>query len=82
MRKSASLHTRLAARAGHAIAAAAAWAADRLPHFPDPEARCSAHGTTYCAACHRNPSGPRSCTQCYVYDSTGMHGDTCRNRIR
>jgi hypothetical protein len=73
---------RLAARAAHALTRAAEWAADRLPHFPDPQARCSAHGASYCLACHRNPSSPRRCGQCYSYDGTGMHGDTCANRIR
>jgi hypothetical protein len=79
---SAALPTRFVARAGRAIGVAADWATKRLPHFPDPQARCSAHGTSYCLACHRNPSGPGTCGQCFSYDSTGMHGDTCSNRIR
>jgi hypothetical protein len=82
MADSAALATRLAARAACLISHVVDRSTKRLPHFPDPKARCSAHGTTYCLACHRNPSGPRTCGQCYSYDSTGMHGDTCANRIR
>lgn len=80
-RVSALPHTRAAARLARALTSAANWAADRLPHFA-PDARCSAHGTRYCLACHRNPSSPRRCDQCYSYDGTGMHGDSCPNRIR
>lgn len=79
---SATLPVRLAARTASLISRAADWATSRLPYFPDPRARCSAHGTAYCAACHRNPSGSRTCGQCFSYDATGMHGDTCQNRIR
>lgn len=58
-------------------------AASRMPHFPDPEAKCSAHGDRMCGQCAQNPStGTHTCGQCYSYDSTGMHGDTCPNRVR
>ena len=46
--------------------------------FPNPEARCSAHGQSLCIKCARN--GP--CGQCDTYEATGMHWDTCANRIR
>lgn len=46
--------------------------------FPNPEAKCSAHGQTLCVKCARN--GP--CTKCDFYADTGMHWDTCANRIR
>jgi len=79
---SATLPVRLAARAACVISRASASVTGRLPHFPDPRARCSAHSTAYCLACHRNPSGARTCGQCFSYDPTGMHGDTCPNRVR
>jgi hypothetical protein len=56
--------------------------------FPDAEARCSAHGQSLCIKCARNPS---TCTLredgdysngCGHYSTTGMHWDTCPNRIR
>lgn len=51
--------------------------------FPDPEAKCPAHGQRFCMACCRNPS---TCVEdnggCGFYSSTGMHWDTCPNRIR
>jgi hypothetical protein len=81
-RASAAIGTRLVARLARAITVVAERITNRLPHFPDPSATCSAHGTRYCLTCHRNPSGGRTCGQCYVYDSTGMHGDSCANRIR
>lgn len=58
-------------------------AAARFPYFPDPEARCSAHGEAYCAACHRNPgSCAKPYGQCETWLSSGMHWDTCANRVR
>ena len=29
--------------------------ASRLPYWPDPAARCPAHGRLRCGPCHRNP---------------------------
>lgn len=60
-------------------------AASRLPYFPDPQARCAAHGRRYCGPCHRN--GARCmetgmASGCSVYQVTGMHWDTCPNRVR
>ncbi|MBL1107373.1 hypothetical protein JK361_22665 [Streptomyces sp. 5-8] len=53
------------------------------PCFPEPGARCSAHGTHRCALCHRNPS---TCTSelggCGTWSLEGMHWDTCPNRIK
>ncbi len=52
--------------------------------FPDSTAKCSAHGQKLCIDCARNPS---TCARddnsgCGMYSSTGMHWDTCPNRIR
>lgn len=58
-------------------------AASRLPYFPDPDAKCVAHGVQFCASCHRNPAycmGSDS-VGCGRYSGTGMHWDTCPNRI-
>ncbi|MFI5687859.1 hypothetical protein [Streptomyces sp. NPDC051636] len=54
------------------------------PCFPDPTAKCPAHGDHQCAACHRNPSScnDRDYVECGYWSSTGMHWDTCSNRIR
>lgn len=54
------------------------------PCFPDPTAQCPAHGEQQCAACHRNPSScaDRDYVECGFWSSTGMHWDTCSNRIR
>lgn len=53
------------------------------PCFPDPDAQCSAHGEWKCAHCHRNPA---SCIdgagECGMWAPTGMHWDTCPNRVR
>lgn len=59
-------------------------AAAKMPYFPDPEARCSAHGDRMCADCAQNPS---TCAEpnapgCGTWLSTGMHWDTCPNRVR
>jgi hypothetical protein len=43
-----------------------------------PQPRCSAHGDVACDLCSLN--GP--CTECFAYAETGMHWDTCPNRIR
>lgn len=51
--------------------------------FPDPVARCVAHGRHACALCHRNPA---SCIAedggCGAWVQDGMHWDTCPNRVR
>lgn len=44
------------------------------------EWRCSAHGNEKCEACSQNPD-PSRC-QCGMFESTGMHWDTCPGRIR
>ncbi len=58
-------------------------AIDRLPHWPDPKAKCPAHGRHFCQPCHANPG---SCTSdmggCGYWSATGMHWDTCPNRMR
>lgn len=41
--------------------------------------RCSAHGHAFCDLCSLN--GPR-CDQCFAYEYSGMHWDTCPNRAR
>lgn len=46
--------------------------------FPNLNARCSAHGQQLCVKCARN--GP--CEECSIYAESGMHWDTCANRIR
>jgi len=57
--------------------------ASELPYFPDPEAKCSAHGDRMCGQCAQNPS---TCGepygQCGTWMSIGMHWDTCPNRVR
>lgn len=56
---------------------------EQLPYFPDPKAKCPAHGRRYCRPCSRNPG---SCVGerggCGYWSATGMHWDTCPNRIR
>lgn len=53
--------------------------------FPDASARCTAHGRNLCVSCARNPG---DCAEnevqsgCSVYAGTGMHWDTCPNRLR
>ena len=58
----------------------------RTYRFPAPDARCPAHGQELCIRCARNPSGcddpDRDDGGCSVYSDTGMHWDTCPNRIR
>jgi hypothetical protein len=57
--------------------------ASGMPYFPDLEAKCSAHGDRMCGQCAQNPS---TCAepdgQCGTWLSTGMHWDTCPNRVR
>lgn len=56
-----------------------------FPNYPD--SKCPAHGDPLCVACARNPS---YCTEmqnagqggCGFYSTSGMHWDTCPNRIR
>lgn len=58
--------------------------------FPDHDARCSAHGHRECEECHRNPANCKlppidvnyATIGCGQYSATGMHWDTCPNRIR
>lgn len=54
-----------------------------LPYFPDPKAKCPAHGRRFCRWCALNPA---SCSEddggCGYWSATGMHWDTCPNRIR
>jgi hypothetical protein len=55
--------------------------------FPDPDKKCPAHGQRLCIDCARNPSTCFSMTNagdsgCGSYTATGMHWDTCPNRIR
>lgn len=59
------------------------WLAGRFPHFPDPKAICPAHGNRYCRACSRNPGDCiGDCGGCGYWSATGMHWDTCPNRVR
>lgn len=52
-----------------------------FPSYPD--ARCSAHGDNACLMCARNPGDcVTDVGSCGMYVSTGMHWDTCPNRIR
>jgi hypothetical protein len=58
-------------------------AVSRLPYFPDPKATCVAHGDRFCELCSLNPAncaGPDG--DCGIWIESGMHWDTCRNRIR
>lgn len=55
--------------------------------FPSLEARCSAHGQSLCVLCARNPGDcdpghGGSGQSCGMWAETGMHWDTCPNRIR
>lgn len=51
--------------------------------FPSFNDRCVAHGQSLCVLCARNPD---SCVEptggCSIWSETGMHWDTCPNRIR
>lgn len=50
--------------------------------FPSLNETCSAHGHPLCVRCARNPG---SCKDesgaCRMWATTGMHWDTCPNRI-
>src|SRR5688500_15585567 len=50
--------------------------------FSSLEEKCVAHGTPLCVHCARNPG---SCVKpdggCSMWSETGMHWDTCPNRI-
>ncbi|MBO2461596.1 hypothetical protein [Actinomadura violacea] len=72
----------LAVRAGAWLRRALAALAERLPHFPDPHATCPAHGDRYCQSCHANPGTCADGGECSYWAATGMHWDTCANRIR
>lgn len=51
--------------------------------FPQPFARCSAHGDEQCLLCHRHPSSCANASgSCAVWAATGMHWDTCQHRLR
>lgn len=51
--------------------------------FPSLDEKCSAHGANLCVYCARNPG---SCVEptggCSMWSETGMHWDTCPNRIK
>lgn len=57
-------------------------AVSRLPYFPDPQARCPAHGAPFCAACARNIGPCLNGEGCEYAADTGMHWDTCEHRVR
>lgn len=70
-------------RAGAWLRRALIAAAAPLPHFPDPTATCPAHGARYCGDCHANPGDcVEADGQCSYWAATGMHWDTCPNRVR
>ena len=52
------------------------------PCFPEPGAKCVAHGDEQCLYCHRNPSDCANGGNCSTWARTGMHWDTCQNRVR
>jgi hypothetical protein len=57
-----------------------------LREFANPKPpTCSAHGEAACADCSRITDHYLTigggCTSCGVYESTGMHSDTCPGRI-
>lgn len=51
--------------------------------FPDVRSLCPAHGQHLCLMCARNPSdcATSDTPSCGFYSSTGMHWDTCPNRV-
>lgn len=72
-------------RIGAAVRRALERLGERLPYFPDPKATCPAHGARYCRPCRRNPGNCAHATEvggCGYWFATGMHWDTCPNRIR
>jgi len=50
--------------------------------FPQSGARCVAHGDEQCALCHRNPANCARGGNCGTWSVSGMHWDTCANRVR
>ncbi|MFJ4926813.1 hypothetical protein [Streptomyces sp. NPDC088736] len=52
------------------------------PCFPEAGATCVAHGDTECPYCHRNPADCATGGNCSVWERTGMHWDSCANRVR
>jgi hypothetical protein len=52
------------------------------PCFPQPDAKCVAHGSTECLHCHRNPADCANDGNCSTWSRTGMHWDSCANRVR
>ncbi|MFI5473229.1 hypothetical protein ACIA6D_23685 [Streptomyces cacaoi] len=52
------------------------------PCFPEPGATCVAHGDAECLYCHRNPADCANGGNCGTWARTGMHWDTCANRVR
>lgn len=52
------------------------------PCFPEPGATCVAHGDTECLYCHRNPADCAAGGNCGTWARTGMHWDSCANRVR
>jgi hypothetical protein len=57
-------------------------AVSRLPYFPDPEARCPAHGARFCSPCARNIGPCLAGGGCEYAADAGMHWDTCEHRVR
>lgn len=66
------------------VVAALAIEAIRHRAYGDPVmAKCPAHGDTDCDLCSLNPADCASPEgPCSFYRDTGMHWDTCPNRIR
>lgn len=51
--------------------------------FPHPDTLCPAHAYTQCRLCHRNPASCADSTgACSTWAATGMHHDSCQNRVR
>lgn len=50
--------------------------------FPRPGAQCSAHGQEQCKYCHRHPDNCAQGGNCGTWVTSGMHWDTCANRVR
>lgn len=52
------------------------------PCFPERGATCVAHGDEECLYCHRNPADCANSGNCSRWARTGMHWDSCANRVR
>lgn len=52
------------------------------PCFPQADAHCVAHGDKQCLYCHRNPADCARGGNCSTWRATGMHWDSCANRVR